>query len=530
MSLARSLASTPILALVLLLSGNASATEVRMQTAASRDVATVDAQLEGLLAAGHLRRESVEVDETVAGRRHERLTQYYRGVPVWRSGITRQRSASGTVSIFGLVFDDIGDLDMTPDVSAEAARVVAVGAFPGGTVPERMPPQLYVFPLREGGFVLAWRVYVLAPKSFSVCFVDAKNGRIVHTYNDLKTDAAVGLGTGVLGDRKKVSASGEPGAFVSVDELRPASIRTFDLRASLNRFIAVVYFGAPLLPNDYGRDDDNDWTDGQIVDAHTYAGWTYDYYFKRHGRNGLNNGNSPLEVVVNGASPSSYFSLGGDFPELFTNAFWHGFGFAFFGAGAPVPVGGQMWKPLAGSLDVVAHELTHGVTQYTSDLIYEDEPGALNEAFSDIMGVSVEFFHRPNTNYLIGDDVITPGGLRSMNAPSMFGDPDHYSIRFTGTFDSGGVHINSSIVNHAFYLAVEGGTNRVSGLQVKGVGAANRDQLEKVFYRGFTLLLGPSANFSQARAATLQAARDLYGEGSAAFTATVQAWNAVGVN
>jgi Zn-dependent metalloprotease len=92
------------------------------------------------------------------------------------------------------------------------------------------------------------------------------------------------------------------------------------------------------------------------------------------------------------------------------------------------------------------------------------------------------------------------------------------------------VHANSTIASHAFYLAIEGGTNRTSGLAVQGVGGANRDQIEKVFYRGFTFLLPSNATFSVACAATIQAARDLYGAGSPTERAVIQAWTAVGVN
>ena len=112
----------------------------------------------------------------------------------------------------------------------------------------------------------------------------------------------------------------------------------------------------------------------------------------------------------------------------------------------------------------------------------------------------------------------------------MFGDPDHYSKRYLGSDDNGGVHTNCTIVDQAFYLAIEGGTNRTSGLSAQGVGSANREQIEKVFYRGFTLMLTPNATFSDARAATIQSARDLYGAGSATERAVTQAWTAVGVN
>jgi len=90
--------------------------------------------------------------------------------------------------------------------------------------------------------------------------------------------------------------------------------------------------------------------------------------------------------------------------------------------------------------------------------------------------------------------------------------------------------VNSGIPNHAFYLAIEGGTNRTSGIRVQGVGAANREQIEKIFYRAFAQLMPSNANFSMARAVTLRAAQDLYGAGSAPLAAVRDAWTAVGVN
>jgi len=218
----------------------------------------------------------------------------------------------------------------------------------------------------------------------------------------------------------------------------------------------------------------------------------------------------------------------------------------FFGNGVPpgyfLSDEGKNYTYLSGALDIAAHELTHAVTEATSGLVYLNESGALNEAFSDMMGKSVEFFYHPpgggvgQADYTMGKDVvrgIRPGvlnGHRSMADPALYGDPDHYSRRYRGSDDDGGVHINSGIPNHAFYLAIEGGTNRTSGLTVQGVGATNREQIEKVFYRAFTLLMPASSNFSTARAATLQAARDLYGPGSGAERALTQAWTAVGVN
>jgi thermolysin len=119
-----------------------------------------------------------------------------------------------------------------------------------------------------------------------------------------------------------------------------------------------------------------------------------------------------------------------------------------------------------------------------------------------------------------------------LNNPSAKGYPDHYSLRrFIGSStDDGGVHFNLTIATHAFYLAVAGGRNSVSTITVPGVGLASIERMERIFYRAFTLLMGPGSRFSDARRATLQAATDLYGSGSNERAQVELAWTAVGVN
>ena len=152
------------------------------------------------------------------------------------------------------------------------------------------------------------------------------------------------------------------------------------------------------------------------------------------------------------------------------------------------------------------------------------------------MGAGAEYYFRRRAadrppDYLIGEDIVAPGGPRPDDAdvrPARSAIRDHYAIRYTGPEDNGGVHINSGISNHAFYLAIEGGTDRSSGLAVTGVGGGNREQIERIFYRGFTSYLTPNATFAQARQATLRAASELFGDASPAFRAVQQAWTAVG--
>ena len=196
---------------------------------------------------------------------------------------------------------------------------------------------------------------------------------------------------------------------------------------------------------------------------------------------------------------------------------------------------GQRVEYFAAGLDVVAHELTHGVTEYTSSLVYQGESGALNESFSDMMATGVEFFfrarapgRRPTT--CSARTSSSPAASARCRTRSPSATPTTTASASPGPEDNGGVHINSGIPNHVFYLAIEGGTHRLSGVAVQGVGQANSEQIEKVMYRAFTTMLPPTANFSTARAATIQSARDLYGAGSPAERAVTQAWTAVGVN
>jgi Zn-dependent metalloprotease len=499
-----------------------------------------DTRTESMLRTGELRVRQRRDDTLIPGHVVERADQYYRGVRVHGADISRQMDDHGIVlSVFGNLYDGIG-ISPDPALDADEARA-RVETLAGTAQAESNQPELVVLPLDAGGFRLAWRMRaVTATVDMVQYFLDAASGEVLLQYSDRQSQSAVGRAIGVLGDIKKISVTGAGGSFTARDLLRPPVVETDDMRGDPIRTVNYLSGFLNLGAGDLASTSDNTWTDGAVDDAHVYAGYTYDFYFKRFGRRGLDDNNIRIRSLANPvrrtqADFSKYFNA---FSDFFVNAFYAGNGVMVYGVGLPpgFTLGGQAWNFLSGSLDVVAHELTHGVTEFTSNLIYRNESGALNEAFSDMMGTSAEFFFQPAGNgplkadYLLGEDVVTPGGLRSMENPGAYGDPDHYSRRFLGTADNGGVHTNSGIANQAFYLAIEGGTNRTSGLAVQGVGSANREQIEKVFYRAFTQMLPTNATFSVARAATIQAARDLYGANSASERAVTQAWTAVGVN
>jgi bacillolysin len=512
--------------------------------------ATWGQRIQAMERTGGLRLRSSVEDTMLEGRVHDRFDQYAGEARIFGAQLVRQRSAAGVESVFGNLYPEDLGISTTPTLSAEdaVARVVAIaGRQPiAGRLPE-----LVVLPREDGTFRLTWLSRVRTSNDMVALFVDATTGEEVWRYTLIHRQSAVGTGTGVLGDRKKLSTRQASSVFLADDALRPPTLITYDLKGNYSRVLEILDGVTNPAQSDVATDTDNTWTDGANVDAHAYVGFTYDYYFQRFGRRGLDGNNRAIRSIVHPASREDPLSLPDFIVDNFLlNAFWcgecgqPGQGYMVFGEGLPTrfTLGGQNFNYFAAGFDVVAHELTHAVTEFTSSLIYQNESGALNESFSDIMGTSAEFYVRSTgrsdraTDYLIGEDIVTPAragaltGIRSMSDPRSFGDPDHYSIRFTGTDDNGGVHINSGIPNHAFFLAIEGGTNRTSGLSVTGVGGGNREQIERVFYRGFTSYLTPNATFAQARQATLRAASELFGDTSPAFRAVQQAWTAVGVN
>lgn len=503
-----------------------------------------DARVDAMRNEGTLQLRQSQPDTLIDGRLHERFDQYYQGVRVFGGDVARQLASGQTVSVFGTVFSDI-DLDTRPALAEDEATDI-IQRLAGADLAPGAIPELMVLPKDDGGYALTYRARLFIPtRGPTVYFIDAHTGTVALEYSDLKTQVAVGRGTGVLSDEEKVSATISAGRFVATDRLRPPQfIQTYDMKGDVTKTLNYLNGFPVSISSDLASTSDNLWSDGAVVSAHVYAGFTYDYYFKRFGRKSLNDRDLPLQSLVHPVKRDDFrTTLPSDIIGLFyLNAFYAGDGIMVYGEGLPsnfvtVILGiRQQWNFLAGALDVVGHELTHGVTEFTSNLVYRNESGALNEAFSDMMGAAIEFFFRPpgngplQSNYAIGEDVVTPGGLRSMANPSAFGDPDHYARRYTGTQDGGGVHTNSGIPNHVFYLAIEGGTNRTSGLSVQGVGSANREQIERAMYRGFTQLMPSTATFAVARVVTIQAARDLYGAGSAPERAIMQAWTAVGVN
>ena len=291
-------------------------------------------RVQAMVAAGRLRARRTQGDTLVPGRRHTRLVQLHRGVPVLGAEMVVQEDGTRTVSVLGSLFEGI-DIDVAQRLSPDDALDVAT-RLTGTDLGLARRPELAILPHPDGSFRLVYPVRVFMPSDLTIFFVDARTGAIAWSRSDLQRQAAAGIGTGVLGDAKKMSVRPEGAAYVADDMLRPPSLVTYDLKGDIFRALNVLNGTVALRTEDLARDADNRWTDGAAVDAHTHAGWTYDYYFKRFGRRGLDDRDIQITSIVHPvlrADASRYSAAIQDF--FFLNAFYAGNGVMVYGEGFP---------------------------------------------------------------------------------------------------------------------------------------------------------------------------------------------------
>jgi Zn-dependent metalloprotease len=262
--------------------------------------------------------------------------------------------------------------------------------------------------------------------------------------------------------------------------------------------------------------------DVAVNEAYDFAGDTWNFYFEALGRNSIDDAGMPLVSSVHAG-------------KKFNNAFWEGSQMVY-GDGDTL-----IFNRFTRSLDVVGHELTHGVVQHTSGLVYEAQSGALNEHFADVFGVLVRMFKSktnvataPDKAWLIGAELMVPKptrtALRSMkdpgtayrNDPDLGDDPqpkhmnNYFTLPITEAGDWGGVHINSGIPNHAFYLAAS------------TLGGKPWEKAGKVWYEVMRNLQ-PNSQFADAAGQCRTVSRGMFGSSSAEAKAIDKAWGAVGL-
>ncbi len=327
-------------------------------------------------------------------------------------------------------------------------------------------------------------------------FIDARTGEVVDKWSTLcnlmrRNGPTTAVAKDLNGVDRTIHTYEMNGDFYLLDASRPMFNPGSDV---MNNPIGAIWTldGNYKFPSDADFEvfhlstPDNNWENRTAVSAHYNAAQSYEYYRNTFDRNSIDGQGGTIISVIN---------ITDEYGNSFGNAFWNG-RVMWYGNGD------KYFKPLAGGLDVAGHEMTHGVITATANLQYRGESGAINESYADIFGAMID-----RNDWQIGETVVNPAfgspALRDMadphNGGHSFNDlgyqPAHYSERYTGSRDNGGVHINSGIVNHAYYLFA------------KKVG---KKKAEQVFYYTLVNYLGVQSDFSDLRASVEQACLDLY--------------------
>ncbi len=371
-------------------------------------------------------------------------------------------------------------VDSRTAVSTGEARVMSsVGAYDPKLLASPPAPRLVL--RRNGkGAVLAWRFELVGTTTngaYGMRFhVDAVTGNVVDVL-DLNTPLQA-MGTGVQGDTKSFEArdfgAGNPGGRYAMYQ---GGVGGSGGRERIVTWAWSSDAAGNNLSTLETSDDLATWDrvavgPGAAVDGHFYTA-AADQFYRGVGYASYDGRGSPMNVLVH--DNRIVTDAQGNQYSMAENAFWDHGNTLHFGDGT-APQGKGDVRPTSVAWDIVVHELTHGVTQYSGDLAYANETGAMNEAMSDIMASIAELEYTPlgHTPFIIGEAAwTTTFGLRDMahpgarNVEGVGPFPDHYSHAYSGDWDHGGVHFNSSIINNTWYLMGEGGTNDTSQIPMK---------------------------------------------------------------
>ncbi|MGW0827681.1 M4 family metallopeptidase [Streptomyces sp. NPDC002845] len=452
------------------------------------------------------------------GTTHTRYERTYDGLPVLGGDLVVETTAGRAEGVVKASRATIKVASLTPAIAASKAEKQALDA---AKAEEAKSPDVNRAPRKvvwaaDGTPTLAYETVVGGfqhdgtPQELHV-ITDATTGEQLFEWEAIET----GTGHTVYSGTVDLTTTQSGSTYNLTDGAR-GNHRTYNLNRGTSG-TGTLFSGS-----------DDVWGDGSAsnlesaaADAHYGAALTWDYYKNVHGRNG-----------IRGDGVGAYSRV--HYGNNYVNAFWSDSCFCMtYGDGA------NNANPLT-SIDVAAHEMTHGLTSNTAGLNYSGESGGLNEATSDIFGATVEFYaDNPSDvgDYLIGEEINIRGDgtpLRYMDQPSRDGVSKDSWYSGIGSID---VHYSSGPANHFFYLLSEGsGTKTINGvtynsptsdgLPVTGIGRAKAEQ---IWFKALTTQFTSTTNYARARTGTLAVTADLYGTDSAEYAAVQDAWAGVNV-
>jgi Zn-dependent metalloprotease len=469
------------------------------------------------------------------GMKHYRYQQTLNGIPVEGTMYIVHTKNNYIVSMNGLMFDKLNQSNGASII--EPSALSAALSYMNATLYQWQVPACeqqikqmqnnpsatwypkgeLVYAPENGNYIsknyrLCYKfdVYALQPLKREYIYIDAASGSVIYTINRIHDANATGTAvTAYSGTHTITTDSVNASQFRLRETGRGQGIETHDSQGTFGH------------PNTDFTDTDNNWNnvnanlDQYATDAHWGGEMTYDFYFNKFGRDGIDNAGFKLFNYVH-------------FGNNLVNAFWDGTEMNYGDGGTQ---NGIFYTPLT-SLDVIGHEISHGLTQFTSGLLGgagTGEPGALNESWSDCMGNSIRFYGKqPATiDWGVGDELSsTP--FRDMANPKSLQNPNTYLGQYWD-FVNQEVHQNSTVMSYCYYLLTESGTGTNDNGDAYTISGLGIDTAAAIFFRMNTVYLTQNSDYAQARTYAIQAAVDLYGPCTNAVIQTTNAWYAVGV-
>jgi thermolysin len=398
------------------------------------------------------------------GWKHVRLQQKYKSLPVEGKTYLVHINPEQEVRMVSGYYQPQIQVNTSPAIdSSRAVSNAHSDLNPQQDLSMTPKAKLIIYPYKDQTY-LAWKIFLVCeqPLGEFVYYIDAASGDVINKYNNLQHAL----------NRKTYNAG-----------------------------------NGTALPGTLSRSEGGNPTGDTTLDAaHDYAGIVYNFYNNQYGRDSYDDAGATIVSTVH-------------YDQNYNNAFWSPARQQMvYGDGD-----GTLFGPFCEALDVVAHELTHAVTERESDLVYQDQSGALNESLSDIFAALID-----SDDWMIGEDCYTPGtagdALRYMDNPTIGDQPDHMDDYLDTGSDNGGVHTNSGIPNKAAYLMADGGIHH--GINVTGMG---RNNMGRVFYSANSYYLQSYDGFVQARQATIDAVQNEFPGDTQKENTVKAAWDAVGV-
>ncbi len=482
---------------------------------------------------------------------HVKYNQVYKGIPVYKRTMNVHIDKERTIHAVTTNYVPELNLSVNPGLNEKSAISSVKSEKQFSDMPWETAELVIYYDDMTGKAVLAYAVHISSLRYNKIHIVDASNGRLIAEQELLQGGSVTGTGTNALGGAvnplysytgtdypypsqwsdymNPTSGTCQRGTYNMIDISNPTTGNVFGLCSEHTNLSTINWIHS--TSSTFGTTADGTISIAEqrsAVSAAFNFRSTLNYFKNKHNRNGIDNAGMAVVHITNWYDSADPI-----------NAFWSGDPWNFMAFSNAE--GSTTYNPLSCAIDVVAHELSHGVTDKTSQLAYENHSGALNESWSDVMGWEVEYYATGSADWLLGEDIYKSGtnAFRSFSSPTTYSQPDKVGGTYyvtpttspSSSNDYGGVHINSGIPNKVFYLLVNGGTHY--SVTVSPFSTTLSTAADQVGALAYLINTGgyytTSTTFDQARTVWESACSALYSGDATKLLNVKRAWYSVNV-